>query len=55
MAGGRAEPGGNDSGKHFDPKAMVFTHILNSEDDLELSATSTQLSLTPALPAPGGN
>lgn len=27
MAGGRAELGGDDSGEHFDPKAMVFTHI----------------------------
>ena len=51
----RTELGGDDFGEHFDPKAKVFTHILNSEDDLELSATATHLSLKPVPPTPGGN
>lgn len=41
----RAELGGDDFGEFFDPKDRVFTRILQSSDDLELSATSTYLSL----------
>ncbi|OFU89176.1 MULTISPECIES: DUF3085 domain-containing protein [Stenotrophomonas] len=42
----RAELGGDDFGEFFDPNDRVFTRILQSSDDLELSATSTHLSLT---------
>lgn len=42
----RAELGGDDFGEFFDPKDRVFTRILQRSDDLELSATSTHLSLT---------
>ncbi|HBO5058414.1 TPA: DUF3085 domain-containing protein [Pseudomonas aeruginosa] len=41
----RAELGGDDFGEFFDPKDRVLTRILQSSDDLELSATSTYLSL----------
>lgn len=41
----RAELGGDDFGEFLDPKDGVFTRILNSEDDLEVSATETQLFL----------
>lgn len=41
----RAELGGDDFGEFFDPKDGVFTRILNSTDDLLLSATATQLTL----------
>lgn len=41
----RAELGGDDFGEFFDPKDRVFTRILQCSDDLELSATSTYLSL----------
>jgi hypothetical protein len=41
----RAELGGDDFGEFFDPKDSVFTRILQSSDDLELSATATYLSL----------
>ncbi|NPX93950.1 DUF3085 domain-containing protein [Pseudomonas aeruginosa] len=41
----RAELGGDDFGEFFDPKEGVFSRILQSSDDLELSATSTYLSL----------
>lgn len=49
----RTELGGDDFGEHFDPKAKVFTRILNSEDDLQLSATSTHLTLEPVPPISG--
>lgn len=39
------ELGGDDFGEFFDPKKGVFARILHSEDDLELSATATHLSL----------
>lgn len=55
MSGGRAELGGNDSGEDFAPKVMASTHIRNSKDNLEVSATTTQLSLTPERSAPGDN
>ncbi|USR37580.1 DUF3085 domain-containing protein [Ectopseudomonas hydrolytica] len=51
----RTELGGDDFGEDFDPKDKVFGHILNSEDDLELSATATHLSLKPVPPTLGGN
>lgn len=41
----RIELGGDDFGEFFDPKDSVFTRILQSSDDLELSATATYLSL----------
>lgn len=40
----RTELGGDDFAEYFALQG-VFAHILNSEDDLELSATPTQLSL----------
>lgn len=49
----RSELGGDDFGEHFNPKSKVFTHILNSEDDLQLSATSTHLTLKPVPPTSG--
>ncbi|WP_313024522.1 DUF3085 domain-containing protein [Pseudomonas lopnurensis] len=51
----RAELGGDDFGEYFDPNARVLAHILNSEDDLELSATATHLSLRPMPPASDSN
>lgn len=50
-----AELGGDDFGEHFDPRAKVFMYILNSEDDLELSARATYLFLKRVPPAPDGN
>ncbi len=50
-----AELGGDDFGEYFNPKSTVLTRILNSEDDLELSATATHLSLKPVPPTSGGN
>ncbi|MBH3435291.1 DUF3085 domain-containing protein [Pseudomonas citronellolis] len=48
--------GGDDFGEHFSPQTKVFAHILASEDDLELSASATHLSLkcrpTTAPPSP---
>ncbi len=41
----RFELGGDDFAEYFDPKDGVFTHLLHSEDDLMLSATTTHLSL----------
>jgi len=41
----RIELGGDDFGEFFDPKEGVFARILKSGDDLELSATTTHLSL----------
>lgn len=51
----RTELGGDDFGEYFNPKSTVFTRILNSEDDLELSATATHLSLKPVPPTSGSN
>lgn len=50
-----AELGGDDFGEHFDPRAKVFMYILNSEDDLELYATATHLSIKPVPTTSGGN
>ncbi|MCK9503678.1 MAG: DUF3085 domain-containing protein [Porticoccaceae bacterium] len=47
------ELGGDDFGEFFDPLEAVFAHILNSEDDLELSATPTHLSFQAVPPKPG--
>jgi hypothetical protein len=41
----RAELGGDDFGEFFDAQDGVFVRILHSEDDLEVSATATHLSL----------
>ena len=41
----RTELGGDDFGEFFDPKEGVFTRILDSKDDLMLSATTEHLSL----------
>ncbi|CAI1237785.1 Protein of uncharacterised function (DUF3085) [Serratia ficaria] len=41
----RAELGGDDFAEYLDLQDSVFIRILNSEDDLELSATPTQLCL----------
>lgn len=46
----RSELGGDDFGERFDPKEKVFARILNSEDDLELTATASQLSLVAVRP-----
>ncbi|MGD9729922.1 MAG: DUF3085 domain-containing protein [Nitrospiraceae bacterium] len=46
----RSELGGDDFGEYFDPKEKVFVRILNSEDDLELTATVSQLSLAAVKP-----
>lgn len=43
------ELGGDDFAEFFDPKESVFARILNSEDDLEVSATETHLSLQAVL------
>ncbi|MGK8436744.1 DUF3085 domain-containing protein [Ectopseudomonas hydrolytica] len=51
----RVELGGDDFGEHLDPTSSVFARILNSEDDLELSATATHLSFKPVPPAPDGH
>ena len=48
----RAELGGDDFGEFFDPKEGVFLRILESDDDLELSASPTQLSLLAVPPIP---
>lgn len=48
-----AELGGDDFGEFFDSQEPVFTHILNSEDDLQLSATPTHLSLEAIPPEQG--
>ncbi|SDC40642.1 Protein of unknown function [Paracidovorax valerianellae] len=47
----RAELGGDDFGEYLDPSQGVLARILASEDDLELSATSTHLSLQTVPPA----
>lgn len=46
----RVELGGDDFAEHFDPQDGVFVRIRSSEDDLELSATETHLSLQPVEP-----
>lgn len=50
----RTEFGGDDFTEYFELQDGVFARILNSEDDLELSATSTHLSLQ-AVPPNQGN
>lgn len=47
----RTELGGDDFGEHFELNERVFTRILNSEDDLQLSATPTHLTLQAVDPA----
>ncbi|SUD31415.1 Protein of uncharacterised function (DUF3085) [Pseudomonas fluorescens] len=47
----RTELGGDDFGEFFDPQDGVFTRILNSEDDLELSASPTHVSLQAVPPS----
>ncbi|EZQ20262.1 hypothetical protein CF98_07695 [Halopseudomonas bauzanensis] len=44
---GRLEFGGDDFGEFLDANELVFTCVLNSQDDLEVSATATQLFLQP--------
>lgn len=39
------ELGGDDFGEFFDPQQGVFAYLLTNEEDLELSATETQLFL----------
>lgn len=51
----RTELGGDDFAEHFELRDSVFTRILSSEDDLELSATSTQLFLQVVSPAQGND
>jgi len=51
----RAEFGGDDFGEFFDLHERVFARILHSEDDLEVSATATDLSLQPVSAAPAGH
>lgn len=41
----RVELGGDDFAEYFDPQDRLFARIQSSEDDLELSATQTHLSL----------
>ncbi|WP_036586593.1 DUF3085 domain-containing protein [Brucella anthropi] len=47
----RAELGGDDFVERFDVQDSVFQRILNSNDDLQLSATETHLSIEAAPPA----
>ena len=49
----RIEFGGDDFGEFLDIGDSVFMRILNSQDDLEVSATATHLSfqVVPATPA----
>lgn len=51
----RAEFGGGDIGEFFDPRDGVFALILHSANDLEVSATTTHLSLHAVPPAQNGN
>lgn len=51
----RAELGGDDFGEFFDPQEGVFARILRSEDDLDVSASATHLSLQAVPPTPSGN
>ncbi len=46
----RDELGGDDFAEFFDPGTDVFKRILNSEDDLLLSSTTTHLSLLAVTP-----
>ncbi len=46
----RVELGGDDFGEYFDPNENTFQHILNTEDDLVLSASPTHLTLYPVKP-----
>ncbi|HBN8507708.1 DUF3085 domain-containing protein [Pseudomonas aeruginosa] len=46
----RIELGGDDFGELFDPNEGVLTRILNSTDDLVLSASPTHLSLQAVAP-----
>ena len=41
----RNEFGGDDFGENLDPNTKVFTRILNSKDDLIITATATHLKL----------
>ena len=50
-----AEFGGDDFGEFLEAQDGVFARILHSEDDLEVSATATHLSLQVVPPAPDGN
>lgn len=47
----RAELGGDDFAEYFDPQDAVFQRILNSNDDLVLTATSSHLSIQPIDPS----
>lgn len=49
------ELGGDDFGEFFAPQEGVFARILGSEDDLELSATPTHLSLEVVPPVQGSD
>ncbi|HIE8851376.1 TPA: DUF3085 domain-containing protein [Klebsiella pneumoniae] len=49
----RTELGGDDFAEHFELRDSVFARILSSEDDLELSATPTQLFLQVVSPTQG--
>ena len=51
----RAEFGGDDFGEFFNPQEGVFARILRSEDDLDVSATATHLSLQAVPSTPSGN
>jgi len=46
----RIEFGGDDFGEYLDPQEGVFARILHSEDDLDVSATATHLSLQAVAP-----
>lgn len=48
----RIELGGDDFAEYFDPQDRVFARIQSSEDDLELTATETHLSLQAVDPTP---
>ena len=51
----RAEFGGDDFGEFFALQERVLTRILHSEDDLEVSATVTHLSMQAVSAAPAGH
>jgi len=51
----RVELGGDDFAEHFDPQDRLFARIQSSEDDLELSATHTHLSLQTVDSAPANH
>ena len=51
----RAEFGGDDFGEFFEAQERVFARVLASEDDLEVSATETHLSLQAVAPKPNGH